>query len=90
MQHAWAARSPPDGSRASRLLAREHRIQQPNPRRRNTMKELDRKDTPEVGGGSVGTTAVPGGPIIAPFPPPDYPQYPGTPVLEPVTGTQKY
>ena len=54
------------------------------------MKELDRKDTPEVGGGSVGTTAVPGGPIIAPFPPPGYPQYPGTPVLEPVTGTQKY
>jgi hypothetical protein len=52
------------------------------------MKELDRKDTPEVGGGSIGTP-IPGGPIITPTYPPDYPQYPGTPVLEPVTGTQK-
>ena len=52
------------------------------------MKELDRKDTPEVGGGSIGTPS-PGGPIITPTYPPDYPQYPGTPVLEPVTGTQK-
>jgi len=53
------------------------------------MKELERKDTPEVGGGIVGNPIVPGGPIITPTFPPDYPQYPGTPVLEPVTGTQK-
>lgn len=53
------------------------------------MKELDRKDTPEVGGGSVVEPAYPGGSIITPYPTPTYPQYPTTPVLEPVTGTQK-
>lgn len=53
------------------------------------MKELDRKDTPEVGGGSLAPT-LPGGPIITPtYPTPEYPQYPITPVLEPVTGKQK-
>jgi hypothetical protein len=53
------------------------------------MKELDRKDTPEVGGGSI-TPQFPGGPIITPtYPVPEYPQYPATPVIEPVTGKQK-
>ncbi len=54
------------------------------------MKELDRKDTPEVGGGSVITPTYPDGSIIGPYPTPTYPQYPTTPVLEPVTGTQKF
>jgi len=54
------------------------------------MKELDRKETPEVGGGSLTPTLPDGQPIITPtFPAPGYPQYPGLPVIEPVTGKQK-
>jgi hypothetical protein len=54
------------------------------------MKELDKKETPEVGGGGTLTPTFPGGPIITPtYPVPEYPLYPGQPVLEPVTGKQK-
>jgi hypothetical protein len=54
------------------------------------MKELERKKTPDVGGGYFGPGPLPGGPVISPtFPVPEYPQYPGTPITEPITGTQK-
>jgi hypothetical protein len=54
------------------------------------MKELERKDAPEIGGGRFVTPPIlPDGPVITPtYPVPEYPQYPTTPV-EPVTGTQK-
>lgn len=54
------------------------------------MKEVQRKDTPAVGGGAyMPTPALPGGPIVTPtFPEPGYPPNPITPI-EPVTGTQK-
>ncbi|HSN20651.1 MAG TPA: hypothetical protein VLS49_08235 [Usitatibacter sp.] len=52
------------------------------------MKELERKDTPEIGGGSYGTT-LPDGPIITPtYPVPGYPQYP-SPGVDPTGSPEK-
>lgn len=54
------------------------------------MKELDRKDAPEVGGGSVTNPTLPGVPIITPtYPVPGYPQVPA-PGIDPTGSHEKY
>ncbi len=53
-------------------------------------KELDRKDAPEVGGGSVTNPTLPGVPIITPtYPVPGYPQVPA-PGIDPTGSHEKY
>jgi hypothetical protein len=53
------------------------------------MKELERKDTPEIGGGAYTPIPdFPGGPIITPTYPVPTPQYP-TPGIDPTGSHQK-
>ena len=48
------------------------------------MKEVEKKDMPEVGGGSVQPTEGPCFPPLPEYPGPDYPQYPNGPAPEPL------